>query len=118
MSVVFISVPSHGNFSCTSMSPETWNTSHSLLALIARLHVDYPNTTFVVPSIQNYAILSFLPMNIDSDYDSWKVRCEALIDKCDEVWVLKTPGWSKSKGVAAEIEYAHSLNKNIIYIEA
>lgn len=54
---------------------------------------------------------------VGTDYSAWRQHCEAMIDLCSSVHVLKVPGWKKSKGVAAEIEYAQSIGKEIVYID-
>lgn len=41
----------------------------------------------------------------------------AWIDKCDEVWVMKIPGWEESVGVRAEINYAHNTGVPVFYLD-
>lgn len=43
--------------------------------------------------------------------------CEMIL-RCDEVHVLVTDGWDKSRGVALEIEYAKMYNKPVLYFTA
>jgi hypothetical protein len=46
-------------------------------------------------------------------WEFWeKVDC-ALLDACDELWVLKLDGWELSKGVRAEIDMMKYLCKPI-----
>lgn len=48
--------------------------------------------------------------SLGSDYSFWKDYCEQLITICDELIVFDhIPGWDKSSGVKAEIEFAISL---------
>ena len=46
-------------------------------------------------------------------YDFWKTMDESFIEWCDEVWVLKMPGWDKSEGVARECIFADMLGKKV-----
>lgn len=39
----------------------------------------------------------------------WRFLNDELIQVCDQMWVLKLPGWDLSEGVAAEIQTAERL---------
>lgn len=54
---------------------------------------------------------------LPSDWKFWKDFCEAFLEKCEEMWVLKLDGWDTSEGVAAEIQFAIENNIKIKYIE-
>jgi nucleoside 2-deoxyribosyltransferase len=56
-------------------------------------------------------IVSFSPVNTEGEMSGWMKYDFAMIDKCDEVWVLKIDGWEASRGVAAEIQYARHTRK-------
>ena len=56
-------------------------------------------------------------LEIGTDYAAWKMHCEAMINGCSQLHVLCIPGWKKSVGVNAEIEYAKSIGKEIVYVE-
>ncbi len=46
------------------------------------------------------------------------LRCfPAMIDCCDELWVLKLDGCFQSSGVWNEIEYANATGKPVKYLE-
>ncbi|HUT88951.1 MAG TPA: DUF1937 family protein [Thermoguttaceae bacterium] len=45
----------------------------------------------------------------------WGVDLEILA-RCDEVVVLKLPGWDRSQGVQAEVARARALGKPVSYI--
>jgi len=51
---------------------------------------------------------------LDKDFTYWQDYCEIMIKKCDEVHVMTIQGWTTSKGVAYEIEYADSLGIPVI----
>lgn len=50
-------------------------------------------------------------------WDFWVKHDLKYIDASSEVWVLCMTGWTLSKGITAEIEYAHKLGKRVVYIE-
>ncbi len=54
---------------------------------------------------------------LPKDYSFWKRNDRHMIDKCDEVWVLKMKGWKRSEGITDEVNYAKELGKTIKYFE-
>ena len=50
-------------------------------------------------------------------WDFWGERDKQIISKVDEVWVLNLPGWEKSIGVSAEIEFANSIEIPVYHIK-
>jgi hypothetical protein len=50
-------------------------------------------------------------------WDYWERVDRAFIEWCDEVWVLKIPGWQESRGVRAEIEMAEGMGKPVRTLE-
>lgn len=51
-------------------------------------------------------------------FQDWQAYNYNLIDRCDELWVLRLPGWDNSVGVLAEIHYALEHNKPVSYLNA
>lgn len=51
-------------------------------------------------------------------FEAWKTLNDAMIRACEQVWVLRIDGWEDSRGVKHEIEFARSLGKPIIYVDA
>lgn len=50
--------------------------------------------------------------------DWQKAYDERMISLCDELWVAtEMPSWNKSVGVAAEIEFARSIGKPVVFYE-
>lgn len=66
------------------------------------------------PIVYGHTLLQYHDM--PSDWPFWKNFCEAFLVNCSEMHVLMLPGWKESSGVAAEIEYAKTLNIVIKYI--
>ena len=47
----------------------------------------------------------------------WAEFDRRMISMCDEVWILRLPGWDLSVGVLAEIEIAKLLKKPLHYVD-
>ena len=54
--------------------------------------------------------------NLPTDWNFWQNYDKAFIERCDSVIVFAIEGHEKSVGVAAEIEFAKSLNLPIFYV--
>lgn len=46
--------------------------------------------------------------NLPRDSDHWREWDQALLEKCDALWVLMLSGWWESEGIRREIEFASS----------
>lgn len=57
-----------------------------------------------------------LNYDLPGGYDFWQFRDRTMIERSDGVIVFKMPGWTKSKGVTDEIQYAESIGKPVHYI--
>lgn len=63
-------------------------------------------------------LVSFSPVNhAEGELSGWMAYDFAMIDKCDEVWVLMLDGWEKSRGVEAETDYAEERGKPVKFID-
>lgn len=65
---------------------------------------------------RGYCVLN--PTRLDEvsnelSYENYMKLCYTLIDVCDVVFMIS--GWQKSKGANAELSYAKSLKKEIMY---
>ena len=69
------------------------------------------------PIPHSHAMAAHLPSEKLYDHDFWMEQDLAVLEHCEAVYVLKLPGWEKSRGVAREIELAKRLNLPIIYME-
>ena len=54
---------------------------------------------------------------IRGDFEYWKEFDKAIMDLCEELYVLKLEGWRESKGVAFEMSYMESKGKPVVYVE-
>ena len=71
--------------------------------------------TAISPITYGHTLLKFKEM--PSTWEFWNKFCISILEKCDELWVYKIPGWAWSKGVTEEIEFAINNNIPIKYIE-
>ena len=108
MSLVFIAVPTSGVII-------DGRPGEAFLKNIAIYHRVFRDATFVVPMIQDYALLPFLE-GIDATWEVWGQHCERHIKACDEVWVIQFDGWETSTGVQAEIKLARKFNKTLVFM--
>lgn len=69
----------------------------------------------VVSAMLNHLILRYA--ELPKDWNFWKSYSETMIERADEVVVLKLEGWNNSTGVAGEIEHAIKIGKPVRYIE-
>lgn len=53
---------------------------------------------------------------LPSDWEYWQHYSRKLLAKCDEMYVIMSPGWETSEGVQGEIDFAHEHNIPVIYI--
>lgn len=50
------------------------------------------------------------------DWQAWQAFDEHMISLCDELWVAtEMDGWEQSVGIAAEIEFARSIGKPVVF---
>ena len=50
------------------------------------------------------------------DLDFWLKQDLSFIEWCDSVYVMTIDGWSSSKGIQAEVEFARKIGKPIHFI--
>lgn len=55
---------------------------------------------------------------LPTDKFFWESFNANILGRCDEVWVLKLPGWADSAGVQGEISLAQRLGKPVEYVSA
>lgn len=58
-----------------------------------------------------------LGMDHMEGHDFWLKQDFAILKYCTQLMVYKLPGWTLSRGVAAEIEYANRMGIPVDYIE-
>jgi hypothetical protein len=54
---------------------------------------------------------------LPGDWSFWQSYDRAILSRCDELAVLKLPGWKESTGVAAEIAIAEEFGLAVRFIE-
>ena len=59
---------------------------------------------FISPIIQSHLVAETFDLSTDFEY--WKIMDEAILSRCDEMWILNLPGWYKSVGVKEEYKIA------------
>lgn len=52
---------------------------------------------------------------IDDSFGFWEKYCYELLSVCSCLIVLTLPGWEKSTGIKAEIEYARNNDIMVVY---
>ena len=72
---------------------------------------------FVLSPIAHTHPIKVLGGGLTGDWQRWAQYDRLLIERCDEVWVLRLPDWETSVGVGAEIELAKDLGKPVAYVE-
>ena len=87
-----------------------------LLSLLARLRNDTPDIAFISLLLESLALLPYLQVN-DASVKYQADFCNALIDRCDEVWVLMFDGWDKSKAVTDQIARAQEKSVPVLYMD-
>jgi hypothetical protein len=55
--------------------------------------------------------------NLGLDWDFWRPNDVYFIGQCDEMVVLKYPGWEESRGIEAEVRLAKGMGKKVRYME-
>lgn len=59
----------------------------------------------------------YLACNFDlpRTWDFWQKLDLPMLERADSLRVLMLEGWKESKGIAAEVDYAKSLGKEVVY---
>lgn len=96
MQRIFISVPTSGVVEGGQLTAE-------FIERVAKLQHEHPGTVLSSPMFMGYPLLPHL--KVPPTWVFWQGYCKALIDVCDEMWILTYPGWLESTGVAGEMSY-------------
>jgi hypothetical protein len=76
--------------------------------LIRAGHVTYSPIVHGHPLVQ---------LGLPTDWSFWQHQDREILSRCDEVIVLRLPGWQQSEGIEAEIAVATSLAKPLRFID-
>jgi len=74
----------------------------------------YPDLSFFSPICHTHPIATLC--KLPGHWEYWKKYDEAMLSRCDEIWVLCLDGVEESKGVNAEIELAKKLGVDLWYL--
>ncbi len=55
---------------------------------------------------------------LPKDEAYWRQANFAMLRPAEGLWVYKIAGWERSKGVAAEVEFAHSIGMPVLWRNA
>lgn len=69
----------------------------------------------VSPLFNHFVIIQ--KHDVPGNWDFWADYSRELLARCDQIWVLKLPGWDASVGVAGEIEVAGERMIPIKFLE-
>jgi hypothetical protein len=56
-------------------------------------------------------------LDLPTGWEFWKKFDLPFLDICDEIYVLKLPGWDTSKGISEEVKIMKEQGKPVTYIE-
>lgn len=74
----------------------------------------YPELSFFSPICHTHPIATVC--KLPGHWEYWKQYDEAMLSRCNELWVLCIDGWETSKGVTAELELAKNLGLRVQHI--
>ena len=87
----------------------------------------FKKVTYVSGMLMRTGTVNFSPItqsheqcklvNLPTDWDFWQTADEAILNVCDELWILCIPGWKESLGVQAETKYAKAQKKPVHYVQ-
>lgn len=67
------------------------------------------------PIAYGHNLVDFHPM--PTDWEFWKNFCLQFLERSDELWVVKMPGYDRSIGVAEEVQYALDNGIPVKYVD-
>lgn len=75
---------------------------------------NYRDKSFYSPIAHTHPVA--LRCTLPIEWEFWSHFDECMLSRCNQLWVLTIPGWSKSTGVTAEIRIAREFGLPILYI--
>lgn len=75
---------------------------------------EYPDQAMYSPIVHWHEVAKILSLPKDAKF--WEIQDFGMILKATRLVVLRIDGWSTSKGVAAEIEFAEKNNIPVEYL--
>lgn len=80
------------------------------------LEAIHPSHAFILPITMSY-VTQRLHSTLGGEFEAWADTDLTYISACKEIWVIMMPGWDRSVGVLAEIEFAKNRRKKIRYFD-
>jgi nucleoside 2-deoxyribosyltransferase len=68
------------------------------------------------PIAHSHPVSNHMDEKLRTSFDFWMKQDKAILKGCDALVVYALPGWQDSRGVSAEIKYAHELGKPVYMI--
>jgi nucleoside 2-deoxyribosyltransferase len=68
------------------------------------------------PIAHSHPLSDHMDEKLRTDFEFWMRQDKAILKHADALVVFGLPGWRQSRGVKAEIKYAHELGKPIYFI--
>ena len=69
------------------------------------------------PITHGHAVVDHLPLEKAVSHDFWMEQCIPVLDRCDELHILRLPGWDRSRGVKYEWDFAVRTHKPICTVD-
>ena len=69
------------------------------------------------PITHGHAVVDHLPLEKAISHDFWMGQCIPVLDRCDELHILRLPGWDRSRGVKYEWDFAVRVHKPICTVD-
>ena len=69
------------------------------------------------PITHGHAVVDYLPLEKAISHDFWMGQCIPVLDRCDALYILRLPGWERSRGVKYEWDFAVRVHKPICTVD-
>ena len=86
-----------------------------IMTISGKYMMENPGQHIVSPLFNHYS-LSLVP-DMGTDYVFWRDYSKNLLHRCDEMMVLKFPGWETSSGVSDEVSLAQGWLIPLSFVE-
>ncbi len=90
---------------------------HENYLIVTKIAADLVSRGHVAISPITYGHMLLEHAKMPTDWEFWENFCITLLEKCEKIIVCNNMvGWDKSRGVAAEIEFAKNNGIEIEYL--
>lgn len=109
--MLYLSAP----YSDSSAALRNWRAARCAIAMADLMA---KGRLVVCPATMNHeAVSALIERAADPGRSYWQALERKLATSCDELVVLKLPGWAESRGVAREIALFTEMDKPITFID-